>query len=262
MNKIMQVLLADESPEYCTLTSQLLNDNPDISVVACVHTGDDLLAQACKLQPDMLILDAILPGMDPLEALEKLLPHYGSKRPFIYIASNFCTEGLANQLALLGVNYITNKPVRHHALAEAVRYFSQAPLPLCPLPSSPMHLAADHPHYWELQVGHALQEMGVPTNIDGHNYLKDSTLLMLENREAAKGITKVLYPTVAKLHSTKASCVERAIRTAIEILWSRGNRSTMTYYLGHRMAHQTRKPTNSQFISMLAEQLRDKTKIG
>ena len=228
---------------------ELLNDEGDMEVVADTGDGEKALALVQSLKPDVLVMDLILPHMDGIELLGML---DAGSRPRVLVLSAM-VGGSTTELAISrGANYCLMKPCRLPAVAERVRELA-SPIRLEEDPSD--RVTPRVQQSLESTVTAIIHEIGVPAHIKGYQYLREAIIMTVENMDVINAVTKILYPEVAKRFNTTASRVERAIRHAIEVAWDRGDLETLQKYFGYTVSNAKGKPTNSEFIAMIADRL-------
>ena len=249
MENRKRILVGDASEEFRGILAEALRAEEDFEVVAQVGDGQELVRMAAELSPDVIVMDLVLgrmDGMDVLEALPK-----GAYNTLVL--SNFARGCVADQVAARGGSYYMMKPCRLSSVVERVRLLAnqswreEAP-PVANVPS-PVRQSL------ETQVTGIIHEIGVPAHIKGYQYLRESIIMTVEDMDVINAVTKILYPEVAKKFGTTASRVERAIRHAIEVAWDRGDLETLQKYFGYTVSNSKGKPTNSEFIAMIADRL-------
>jgi len=246
MNEKIRVLLADAAEDFRGMTAELLGQEEDIEIVGQTGDGEELLRMVRALRPQVLVMDLVLSGLDGLAVLEAM----GADRPRVLVLSAFARSAFGDRLPGLGVDYFMLKPCRMSALADRVRQLSRAA-------SEEGAPAREEPERQRLerQITAIIHEIGVPAHIKGYQYLREAIGLAVEDMEVINAVTKVLYPAVAKKFGTTASRVERAIRHAIEVAWDRGDLETLQKYFGYTVSNAKGKPTNSEFIAMIADRI-------
>lgn len=248
MDKI-RVLVADDNREFRDVLKEYLSSQDDMEAVGFASNGPETIDLVNRLNPDVLILDIIMPQIDGIGVLEKISSI--SRRPKIMVLSAFGQEKVAQQAARLGADYYILKPfdleILGKRLRELVGSYNISPNPK---PATKGHRDLNQ------EVTRAIHEIGIPAHIKGYLYLRDAIMMVIERVELLGGITKELYPAVAEKYKTTPSRVERAIRHAIEVAWNRGNIEVINEIFGHTVNQEKGKPTNSEFIAMVADRLR------
>ena len=238
-----RIVLADAAEEFRQMLADMISGEADLTVCAQTGSGEELLDLIARHRPDVVIMDLMLAGMDGLEVLEEL----GEDRPKVLVLSAFGGPALAGQISQRGGNYCMLKPCRAQSVIERARL-------LCDAPALQLQEEGDA-RDMERQVTAIIHEIGVPAHIKGYQYLREAITLAVGDMEVINAVTKVLYPAVAKKFGTTASRVERAIRHAIEVAWDRGDLETLQKYFGYTVSNVKGKPTNSEFIAMIADRL-------
>ena len=236
------VLLADANEEFRTLLRKAIDQTEAFIVAGVAGNVAEALELTEQLHPDLLVLDVVLPG-DGLTVLEQLR-RSGAESPKVIVVSAFCSEPVVAQAVELGAGYFLAKPCEPAALIERMQAL----------------FAQDEPQVdqsLELKnlVTSVIHEIGVPAHIKGYQYLREAIIITVQDMDVINAVTKVLYPEVARRFGTTASRVERAIRHAIEVAWDRGDLETLQKYFGYTVSNVKGKPTNSEFIAMIADRL-------
>lgn len=250
MNKI-NVVLADDSLEFRTLLKAKLEENAGIAVVGTASDGEELIRLTGELQPDIIVTDTVLAHTDGLTAIRQINGKPG-KKPVAFILSSFSSSQITAEASALGVGYFIMKPCDIQALADRICNYKSLPIPIQGAQARALDPAVDI----EIRVTEVIHQIGVPAHIKGYQYLRDAIMMTIDNIDVVNAVTKVLYPTVAKKYNTTSSRVERAIRHAIEVAWDRGDIEVLQSYFGYTVSNIKGKPTNSEFISMIADKLR------
>ena len=246
-----RILLADADEEFRLMLTDVINEEPDMEVTASTGDGAEALQLLTANVADVLIMDLVLGGMDGLDLLRQLSEVNFLRRPNILVLSGFIRGNVVNQAAALGADFFLTKPCRMDAVTERIR--------LLQLGGS-VEVSPDRQSLETLITG-IIHEIGVPAHIKGYQYLREAILIAVEDMDVINAVTKVLYPEVAKRFGTTASRVERAIRHAIEVAWDRGDLETLQRYFGYTVNSAKGKPTNSEFIAMIADRLQLQQKV-
>ncbi|MCD8145635.1 MAG: sporulation transcription factor Spo0A [Oscillospiraceae bacterium] len=242
MNKI-RVFLADADEEFRSVLRQTMEAEPDLVLAGETGSGEALLRFLEQGSVDVLVMDLLLAEADGLEVLEQL----GSWdiRPRVLVLTTVGRSAAVNQCVDRGCDYYMMKPCKLSSLPQRIR--------MVMLPSEEQETEAGQ--NLEAEITAIIHEIGVPAHIKGYQYLREAILLAANDMEVINAVTKVLYPAVAKKFGTTASRVERAIRHAIEVAWDRGDLETLQKYFGYTVSNTKGKPTNSEFIAMIADRL-------
>ena len=249
MEKI-KVLIADPGEDFRALLEAKLSAEEDIEIVGTAADGIKALELISKLHPDVLLLDLVLPQLDGLCVMQRLSETGAS--PTVLVVSAFCNEQLVAKCADLGAYYFIPKPCDMQALAIRIRQSVNSTRTAFPtvVPTSGAQKQAQN---LEAVVTEIIHEIGVPAHIKGYQYLREAIILTINDMDVINAVTKVLYPEVAKKFCTTPSRVERAIRHAIEVAWDRGDIETLQKFFGYTVSNIKGKPTNSEFIAMIAD---------
>ena len=254
MENRIKVLIADDNNDFRTLLVDALEQDGSIEIVGCAADGHEIVRKVTSLEPDVLITDAILPHLDGLGAIKSLNSLNLRKKPAVYVLSAFSSDYITMEASMLGVSYFMLKPFDMNTLIERIKQYRTMQqsfantAPTVRAPKSDVDI--------EIRVTNVIHEIGVPAHIKGYQYLRDAIIMTVNDMDVINAITKVLYPSVAKKYQTTSSRVERAIRHAIEVAWDRGDLETLQNFFGYTVSNTKGKPTNSEFISMIADRLR------
>jgi two-component system response regulator (stage 0 sporulation protein A) len=247
------VLIVDANEDYRMLMSDVIEKEGDLQVCGRAGDGLEALDTAERLKPDVILLDLVLPKLDGLEVLRRL-PDTGCGAGVI-IVSGFVNEKVVSQCSELGAYYFMPKPCDVPALLTRVREvngYAHNAVGMLAAGRPAMPEAKQEPSL-EAVVTDIIHEIGVPAHIKGYQYLREAIILTIEDMDVINAVTKVLYPEVAKKFNTTPSRVERAIRHAIEVAWDRGDIETLQKFFGYTVSNIKGKPTNSEFIAMIAD---------
>ena len=254
-----RILIADANDEFRTILSDALNAEEDLDVVGAVSNGVDALLKNAELQPDIVIMDLVLAKLDGLEVLQRLTE--SDNHPQTIILSSFITPKLVSDCSRLGADYFILKPCEMPMLLSRIRMLSHPSkaFPSLGFETTDLRRGQDQDDL-EAMVTDVIHEIGVPAHIKGYQYLREAIILTINDMEMINAVTKVLYPAVAKKFGTTPSRVERAIRHAIEVAWDRGDIEVLQKFFGYTVSNIKGKPTNSEFIAMIADSLTLKRK--
>lgn len=257
MEKKLKVLIADNSSEFSIECTKVLKSY-GMEVMMTQKDGLRLLSDIKNLKPTVVIADVFMPHLDLLGVLDKLNTSDFETKPLIMALSSFDNQRLERETLEKGASYYFLRPFDVDMLAERIVRLTgwrndNLPLKLT-TPKTNLDL--------ELMVTEIIHQIGVPAHIKGYHYLREAIMLSVKNPEIINSITKQLYPTVAKKYQTTSSRVERAIRHGIEVAWDRGDVDVLNSYFGYTIHIGRGKPTNSEFIAMIADKLRLKMKAS
>ena len=256
MDTKTKVIIADASDEFRNLLADLLIAEGDFEVVGRTGDGLSALSMVKSQKTDVMLIDLILSGLDGLALMEKLSELPEKERPAIIVMSGFSSEHTLTEASNLGASYFMQKPCDVPALFSRIRMVSGKSRLDATSPGMTFGIKMSNSGpSLEALVTEIIHEIGVPAHIKGYQYLREAIILTINDMEIINAVTKILYPTVAKKFSTTPSRVERAIRHAIEVAWDRGDLETLQKFFGYTVSNIKGKPTNSEFIAMIADRL-------
>ena len=244
-----RVLIVDDNKSLVEMIKEYFNDHAEIKISMEAYDGVEGLRMIEKKQDeyDVIILDLIMPNKDGISILEYMKKKNINKK--VIILTSYNTQEMIRKVSEMGVSYFMLKPFeladlerRIKEVSEGVKYGGES-------------LDLYHNNL-QISITKTLHELGVPSHIKGYQYIREGVTLVYERPEIVGGITKELYPEIAKKYDTTVSRVERAIRHAIEVSWNRGNWQLMEDIFGHSVDIDKAKPTNSEFIVTVADKLR------
>ncbi len=240
MDKV-KLLMTELTPELTKQCARVLKEK-DADVTVCEKDGVKALAAILAQKPDAVLLDAFMPGLDALSVKHRW-EEAGGQDTVFYVTGSFADDALESEMMQNGFSFYFQKPFDPQVLAERV----------CGLNTKRVLPPAAED---ECTVTEILHQIGVPAHIKGYQFLRDAILMTMRDTEYINSVTKRLYPEIAKANETTASRVERAIRHAIEVAWDRGDVDTLNSYFGYTIHNLRGKPTNSEFIAMIADKMR------
>ena len=272
----ISVLIADDNKEFCSILNDYLLNQKDIVVTGIAKDGREALELIVERKPDLVILDIIMPHLDGLGVLEKLNTMDLEKTPRIIILSAVGQDKITQQAITLGADYYTVKPFDMEVFTKRIREkFNSAPTiqessaqsNRVSYPTTSSYILTSEqksktPIDLETEITNIIHEIGVPAHIKGYMYLREAITMVVNDMELLSAVTKELYPSIAKKYNTTASRVERAIRHAIEVAWGRGQIEAINKLFGYTVHNDKGKPTNSEFIAIIADKLRLKNKVS
>ena len=256
----IKVLIADDNKDFCDVIKNHLNSKDDIEVVAVAYDGTEAFKLINETHPDIALIVSIMPRLDGLGLLDKLNQSQIAKRPICIILSSLSQEKISNRAFELGADYYILKPFDMESLVNRIRQFRQTPAQTQQAPSAiaaePVRADLTNAYNLETKVTNILHEIGVPAHIRGYHYMREAIIMSVNDMDVLNYITKELYPSIAKKCNTTPSRVERAIRHAIEVAWNRGKIDAIDSLFGYTINNHKGKPTNSEFIALIADRLR------
>jgi len=255
---MIKVLIADDNREFVELLRDYMEEQKDLEVIGLAYNGNEVLELLETSEPDVMILDIIMPHLDGLGVLEKLKSFNFSKQPKIIMLTAFGQENITQRAVELGASYYILKPFDMEVLVNRIRqvvknqfvsqrsYVNNGIGYRNPIRSKNL----------DGNITNIIHELGVPAHIKGYSYLREAIIMVYNDIEILSAITKSLYPRIATKFNTTPSRVERAIRHGIEVAWQRGNIEALKMMFGYTINTSKAKPTNSEFIAMVADKLR------
>ena len=263
MGKI-KVLIADDNLRSAGLMEEAIKKDKEIEVIGKAEDGMDALEQIRMKEPDVVLLDLIMPKLDGLGVMEHVKKDVTLKKvPSFIVITGIGQEVVTESAFELGASYYMLKPFDYQLVISRIKQ----------LRGVGMHRRTEGTagtakgtnafleRNLESDVTNVIHEIGVPAHIKGYHYLRDAIMMSVNDTEMLNSITKQLYPTIAKRHKTTPSRVERAIRHAIEVAWSRGKMDTIDALFGYTIHGGKGKPTNSEFVALIADKIRLEYKL-
>lgn len=260
----IKVLLVDDNADYCCMMKDYLAVQEDMEVVGVASDGQIAVEMITNKKPDVVLLDLVMPFLDGLGVLKRINQFERERRPKIIAISAVAHDKITQSVIGLGADYYVIKPAAIEMLIDRIRLVIN-PLEQSSMPLSALGTRADYQKPvvdLEVNVTNIIHEVGVPAHIKGYQYLREAIIMVIEDNDLINSITKQLYPSVAKAYNTTSSRVERAIRHAIEVAWDRGDTDTLNKFFGFTINNCKGKPTNSEFIAMIADKLRLTMKVS
>ncbi|MBQ7751405.1 MAG: sporulation transcription factor Spo0A [Clostridia bacterium] len=252
MEKV-SVLIADDNKAFADNLFDYLKTKDDIASVNVAYDGEEAYGMITEMKPDVVLLDIIMPKRDGISVMNRISNSHLAKKPMTIALSVTSSERIMKACQDSGCEYFLLKPQTNDAIYDTIRSFGQKTGR-----TSFEVISKDDKKDYDLEalVTDFIHELGVPAHIKGYQYVRTAIMMVVENMELLNYITKQLYPVIAKKYSTTSSRVERAIRHSIEVAWSRGRPETMNKIFGYTIDTGKGKPTNSEFIAMVADRIR------
>ena len=247
MEQVTSVFIADSAEDFCIGLSAALQRDQGFQVVGTANDGEQAIRLITERKPDVLVLDLMLSKQDGIAVLKAIAGM--DRKPVTLATSGFVTEYVSSAVANLGVRYLMLKPCDMTALVERLEEIRGGESTRKSEKRRPDKTGI------ETMVTGIIHEIGVPAHIKGYQYLREAIIIAVNDMDVINAITKVLYPQVAKTFQTTPSRVERAIRHAIEVAWDRGDLDTLQRFFGYTVSNTKGKPTNSEFIALIADKL-------
>lgn len=270
-NNSISILVADDSKEFSDVVSNHLRAQEDFKVVGNAYNGKEAYEMILETKPDVVLLDVVMPQMDGLGVLEKLGKSHMDKKPLCIMLSAVGQERITKQTSALGAVYYMVKPLELTTISSRIRQLAHDYTPqsnpentmqksyIATMNGSSAPAQEFQPKTTtdiERIVTQIIHEVGIPAHIKGYQFIRSAIMMAIEDVDSINYITKQLYPSIAKQYQTTPSRVERAIRHAIEVAWNRGKPEVMNELFGYTISSGKGKPTNSEFIAMIADKIR------
>ncbi len=250
----LNVAIADDNQKILDMLETMIGMDKELNLVGKAKNGEEMCQIIKNKQPDVVLLDLIMPKMDGLTVMEKVSQDTsGGKRPYFIVITAVGQERITEDAFNRGANYYVMKPFNNEMLLDRIKSVRKM-FRNCDRKNDDFTIEnTEKGENLESRVTNMLHEIGIPAHIKGYHYLRDAIIMAVEDMDVLNAITKILYPTVAKKYQTTSSRVERAIRHAIEVAWSRGKLDTLDELFGYTVSTGKGKPTNSEFIALIAD---------
>ena len=265
MKEKIKILIADDNLDFVSTLITYFDTQDDVEIIATAKDGQEAFNKIITEKPQVVLLDVIMPHLDGLGVLEKLITSK-VELPICIMLSAVGQDNVTAQAINLGAQYYILKPFKMDVLMKRIRELIEKPeqrRPVIKMPTKEnkgnyveFNIQSTKEEILEIKVTNIIHEIGVPAHIKGYQYIIDGIIMVVNNIEVINQITKQLYPDLAKKYKTTPSRVERAIRHAIEVAWNRGQIETVESIFGYTVNSNKGKPTNSEFIAMIADKLR------
>ncbi len=266
MKEKISILIADDNQDFSHTLSNYINSQDDMEIIGMAKDGNEAVEMIANIEPDVVLLDVIMPHLDGLGVLERINSMSSNKKPICIMLSAVGQDKITQKAIMLGAEYYVVKPFDIELLIKRIReikFFKpgqetnnfitrDAKQPYIDIPNK----NANKEDNLEALVTNIIHEVGVPAHIKGYQYLREAIIMVVNDIDVINQITKSLYPKIAYKFNTTPSRVERAIRHAIEVAWGRGQQEVVEKIFGYTISAAKGKPTNSEFIAMIADKLR------
>lgn len=253
----VNVAIADDNERILDMLGEIIEQDQDLNLIGKADNGEDIYHLIKEKKPDVVLLDLIMPKMDGLSVMEKVnMDEQITKRPEFIIVTAVGQERITEDAFRKGASYYVMKPFHNDMILSRIKDAGNGERKNSSESESRNAVSKKQEYNLETRVTDRIHEIGIPAHIKGYHYLRDAIIMAVDDMDVLNAITKVLYPTIAKMHQTTASRVERAIRHAIEVAWSRGKLDTLDELFGYTVSNRKGKPTNSEFIALIADTIR------
>ena len=252
----LNVAIADDNERMLNLLGEIVESDKDLKLVGKAMDGEDIYHIIRDKEPDVVLLDLIMPKIDGISVMEMIgADKTVKKQPNFIIVTAIGQERITEDAFEKGAAFYILKPFRNETILQRIKSSGHAEKNVAPYTDYTVY-AEPSEEDLETQVTELLHEIGIPAHIKGYQYLRDAIVMSVNDMEMLNSITKILYPTIAKKYQTTSSRVERAIRHAIEVAWSRGKMDTIDEMFGYTIHNGKGKPTNSEFIALITDRIR------
>lgn len=265
MKEKVTILIADDNQEFARTLANYIQEQEDMEVIGLAKDGEEAIDMITNIAPDVVLLDVIMPHLDGIGVLEKINMIKSEKKPTCIMLSAVGQDNITQRAISLGAEYYVVKLFDIELLIKRIRQLKD----FKPSQNSnnfisreiknqyiELNNSSDEEKNLEALVTNIIHEVGVPAHIKGYQYLREAIIMVVKDIDVINQITKSLYPQIAFKFNTTPSRVERAIRHAIEVAWGRGDQKTVENIFGYTISAAKGKPTNSEFIAMIADKLR------
>ncbi len=251
MKTKINVLLIDDTESVISKVKQYFSSHAVINIKETMNNGKDGLDYIVKHhnEIDIILMDIIMPEVDGISILEEMQKRNIKKN--VIILTSYGKEPAMKLVNPYQIDYLMLKPIHMPTLEKRI----------LGIINEAEEEEDSKDNKVELDISRMLHALGIPSHIRGYQYIRESVYMMYQNPDMIGGITKCIYPEIANRFDTTASRVERAIRHAIEVSWARGDYDVMEELFGNSVDFDRSKPTNSEFIATLADNLRLKNKV-
>ncbi|TGE36815.1 sporulation transcription factor Spo0A [Desulfosporosinus fructosivorans] len=266
--KSIKIIIVDDNLSFCSMLQNYLQSQEDFNIIGVANNGIEAWELLQTQEPDLIILDLVMPNLDGIGVLERINSRTTKARPKIIMQTAFGQESLTHQAMMLGVDYFILKPFDVDILCKRIRFLTQDLATTTAEPAQfssstyPKVTTVGSEYNLVSEVTSMMHQIGIPAHVKGYQYIREAILMVVEDVSLIGAVTKELYPGIAKKFDTASSRVERGIRHAIELAWERGQKETLKRVFGYSMNIERQKPTNSEFIALLADKFRVLTNVS
>ncbi|WP_026882951.1 sporulation transcription factor Spo0A [Clostridium akagii] len=264
-NSKINVIIVDDNKEFCDILNDFLSGKEDIIVTGIAKDGLECLDLIEKKRPDLVLLDIIMPHLDGIGVLERLNSRKFQPMPKFIVLSAVGQDQITHRTLELGADYYIVKPFNLEVLIKRIKEISNDEVKIEDsfVRTNKFKAASSSKTKGDLEIHitNIIHEIGVPAHIKGYIYLREAIMMVVNDMELMSGVIKKLYPSIAEKHNTTANRVERSMRHAIGVACSRGKSETINNLFGYVMKNGKVKPTNSEFIATIADNVRLSNKI-
>lgn len=258
--KKLNIAIADDNDLLRDMLSEVISAEDDMQIVGTAKDGEEAYNMIKTKHPDVVLLDIVMPKMDGLEVLDRVrMDQDVSDDTAIVMLSAVGKEVITEDAFARGADYFIMKPFHKESLITKIKNLHEQKSGRRNRTNKLQMTSNESPvstKSIEEEVTDIIHEVGVPAHIKGYQYLREAIIMSVNDMDMLNSITKILYPEIAKKYNTTSSRVERAIRHAIEVAWSRGKMDTIDELFGYTINNGKGKPTNSEFIALITDKIR------
>lgn len=266
MSDKIRILIVDDNKEFTNMLNNYLSTIENFEIVGMAYNGKDALDLIFELHPDLIILDIIMPILDGIGVMQRINESDLEIKPEILVLSSVSQVVMTKEAINLGASCFMLKPFELEVLAQRIKdVIAESKNYQCNVVSGnklKYITSKSNSNNAEIEVTNVMRNIGIPAHVKGYQYLRDAIMCVMRDNEALVGVTKQLYPDIAKKYNTTATRVERSIRHAIEMAWDRGKIDNLQGVFGYTISEDRGKPTNSEFIALVADKLRLEMKVS
>ena len=255
---LLNVAIADDNEQILNILEEIVNVDEELTLVGKANNGEDMYHIIKEKEPDVVLLDLIMPKMDGLSVMDMVNADQTIKKsPDFIIITAVGQEQITEDAFKKGASYYIMKPFHNEMVLNRIKHtHGERKIERTMRVTTLERKKEQTQENLESRVTNMIHEIGIPAHIKGYHYLRDAIMMAVDDMDVLNAITKILYPTVAKKYKTTSSRVERAIRHAIEVAWSRGKLDTLDDLFGYTVSNGKGKPTNSEFIALVSDTIR------
>lgn len=254
----LNVAIGDDNERILEILGEIINNDKDLTLVGKAKNGEDMYQIIKNKEPDVVLLDLIMPKMDGLSVMEQVNNNSKLKKhPHFIVVTAVGQEKITEDAFKKGASYYIMKPFQNETVLSQIKNFQpKVHNNFTGYKSTTGEVKEVSNYNLEEHITHMIHEIGIPAHIKGYHYLRDAIMMAVNDMDILNAVTKIMYPEVAKKHHTTSSRVERAIRHSIEVAWNRGKLDTLEELFGYTVSTGKGKPTNSEFIALIADNIR------
>lgn len=263
----INVIIVDDNKEFCEILKEYLSNHKDFTVKGIGNNGLEALKLIGEQKPDLVVLDMIMPKLDGLGVLESIDTTNIRPKPKVIVLSAVGHDKITQRAISLGAEYYVVKPFDMHVFIQRIRQMFTSNFiserekievtgAVKPVKLAEVKIGKKDTLNIEQQITDIMHQIGIPAHLKGYMFIREAIGLVIKDMDILSSVTKELYPSIAEKYNTTSSRVERAIRHSIEVAWSRGQMDTINKLFGYTIKKDKDKPTNSQFIALLADRIR------